>query len=485
MPLKPQHLISFFLFLALVAGLVGCGGEASAPVPITTVVLSGRVAPAVLARTRQISANGDFYLLAVNAQGETQSSKINTSGGFLLPLSRDRWRLMLVKETQTGLQLKQPLVFPMGQNNLSASFLPLDFTLGQDFKPFGDAASFSLGDLTPDNQGFLTPQHNPLKNLLDHNNKPLFEAQALPAELLLSQKNLEAASRALLNPAAAPGNQPPQAGQNQPPEGTVGAPFQFLFSGTDPEGAPVSFALSGVLPAGLTFTGAGLDGVPEETISTSLQLTLSDGQNTVTQTLSLTVQAAPPPANAPPMFLFASPPPAQQGVAYAFLFSVSDTDNLNVVITLEGMPPPGLKLQQGLLSGTPQKSGDYPMVVNATDGANTVSTSVTISVAPAPPPNLPPVLLTQSLPQGQVGVDYSASFSATDPENTPLVFGLAGTLPSGLVPGETLLVGVPSQSGLFEIILTVSDGVNTVQQPLSLEILPAPQTGVAAVSPPP
>jgi hypothetical protein len=85
----------------------------------------------------------------------------------------------------------------------------------------------------------------------------------------------------------------------------------------------------------------------------------------------------------------------------------------------------------------------------------------------------PPVVQTASLPNGTVGVAYSATLSASG-GSSPYTWGATG-LPGGLsCSASGTISGTPSASGTFNVNVTVTDSASlTAQKSLSLTINPA------------
>jgi len=132
-----------------------------------------------------------------------------------------------------------------------------------------------------------------------------------------------------------------------------------------------------------------------------------------------------------------------------------------------GALPAGLTLSAaGLLSGTPAAAGQFTFTVQVTDAnALTASKQFQITVIAVLS------VTTASLPDGSVGVPYSASLAATG-GTTPYTWSAAGSLPDGVAldPAGTLS-GTPSRTGTFNLTATVTDAAgHTASKPLSIQI---------------
>src|SRR5262249_2212623 len=124
----------------------------------------------------------------------------------------------------------------------------------------------------------------------------------------------------------------------------------------------------------------------------------------------------------------ASLPPGAVGTSYQTrLAATGGIGSLNWTIT--GLPS-GLSsnAQTGDIFGTAPSASSFPIGVRVTDSQSNsaiVTLTLTISAPPAP------TITTPSLPNGTVGIPYSASISASG--NGSYTFALSsGSLPDGL-----------------------------------------------------
>lgn len=123
--------------------------------------------------------------------------------------------------------------------------------------------------------------------------------------------------------------------------------------------------------------------------------------------------------------------------------------------SLSGNTVPGLVLNQftGVLSGTPSQSGTFTILVQATDSAGqrtskqlTLTVGQLITITPA------------TVPNGTVGAAYSQTFTAAG-GLAPYTFVIAGPVPGLSMNTATgVLSGTPTQAGLFEFTIRVTDG---------------------------
>ena len=148
-----------------------------------------------------------------------------------------------------------------------------------------------------------------------------------------------------------------------------------------------------------------------------------------------------------------------------------------------GTLPTGLSLNAttGLISGTPSLAiNNTPLTFKVTDSSSpalTASVNLTLTIAPATP-----VITTTTLPNGQVGVAYSQTLTATGGSGALTWTLTAGTLPNGLSLNAT--TGVISGTPTAAVVATpltfkVTDSSSpalTATANLTLTITPAALT---------
>ena len=218
------------------------------------------------------------------------------------------------------------------------------------------------------------------------------------------------------------------------PNGQTGVPYSAVLAASGGT-TPYTWALtSGRLPAGLTLnaqTGQ-IGGTPAAGTSTLLRFTATDSTTptpqTATVTLTLTITSGTL------TITTASLPNGQVGAPYsAVLTAAGGTTPYAWALTSRTLPA-GLTLnaQTGQISGTPAASvTNAPLTFEVTDSTTptpqTATVSLTLTVTSG---RL--TITTASLPNGQIGVPYSAVLTASG-GTTPYTWALtSGTLPAGL-----------------------------------------------------
>ena len=168
-----------------------------------------------------------------------------------------------------------------------------------------------------------------------------------------------------------------------PPSGVADSGYNYTFTTTSPTGGyqPLNWVVTaGALPPGLTLATNGLlSGTPTTIGSYPFTVTVTDSAPTPSvNSASFTIQITTPP---PPTIDNTPPTTATVGVAYpAFQFTAT-SGYLPLVWSETGALPAGLSLSAaGVLSGTPQTDGQFPITLNVTDALNRSAPAVQFTV---------------------------------------------------------------------------------------------------------
>jgi hypothetical protein len=235
------------------------------------------------------------------------------------------------------------------------------------------------------------------------------------------------------------------------PSGTVGTAYtSTTFTQTGGVGT-TTIAESGTLPTGMTFNGTthALSGTPTQSGSFPITITATDS-NSCTGSKSYTLTINCPTITVGPTSI----PSGISGVAYTSTTFTQAGGATPITFTETGTLPAGLTLSgTGVLSGTPTKTGSFPITVTATDthgctGSKGYTVTIacgTVTVGPA------------SISSGTAGVAYTTTFTQTGGMGT-ITFSETGVLPTGLILSSAgVLSGTPTQTGSFPITVTASD----------------------------
>lgn len=237
------------------------------------------------------------------------------------------------------------------------------------------------------------------------------------------------------------------------------------------------------LPGGLTVANSSISGTPTTAGSYNVILSVTDSESpSVASSANYNIVISPPIAIAS-----TAPPSGTVGLSYdrrtipcrpnspgcicnpithtclRFLFGFplvaaggTGPDAWSWAAAPGSSLPPGLKVVNNLIFGTPTTPGTYNVVVTVTDSSFppvSISASYTITINLPPPP----IIHTTLPPAGAVNLPYGFTFTASQ-GYAPLTWGETGALPAGLALGTGgVLSGTPTATGSFPIIVTAQD----------------------------
>ena len=256
---------------------------------------------------------------------------------------------------------------------------------------------------------------------------------------------------------------------NTLPNGQVGVAYSANITASGGT-TPYNCSITGTLPAGLSLSGCTVSGTPTVAGSATVTVKVADSGNPAQNASQLETIVISPSALA----LTSTLPNGQVGIAYSANITASG-GTTPYTCSISGALPAGLSLSGCTVSGTPTASGSSTVLVQVIDSgspAQNASQNQTIVIAPA---NL---TLTNTLPNGTVGVPYSASIGATG-GTTPYTCSITGTLPAGLSLSGCTVSGTPTTAGSSNITVKVTDSSSPVQnasQNETITIAPATLT---------
>ncbi|HUP63462.1 MAG TPA: putative Ig domain-containing protein [Thermoanaerobaculia bacterium] len=235
--------------------------------------------------------------------------------------------------------------------------------------------------------------------------------------------------------------------------GTVDAAFSQTFTQTGAHGTVTWSIETGTPPAGITINSATgeLSGTPTEDGVFALTIRATDvngcfDDSAYTLTINCQVITVTNPANAT----------GTVGSAFSEQFTQSAAHGTATFSTLSTLPA-GFSLDSstGILSGTTNQFGNFPIVVTVTDANGCTGDSPTYNlvincqtIAVSNPTNT----------TGTVNAAFSEQFTQTGALGGA-TFATSSTLPAGITLSTAgLLAGTPTEDGLFPIVVVVTDG---------------------------
>ena len=234
--------------------------------------------------------------------------------------------------------------------------------------------------------------------------------------------------------------------------GTAGSPFGQTFTESGSIGGATFSLNSGSLPAGLTLSSGGvLSGTPTQTgsFSITVKVTDSNGCTGVGATYTLVIGC---------QTITVTNPATTTGtilVPFSQTFTQSAAIGGATFSLNSGTLPAGLTLSNaGVLSGTPTVTGSFPITVKVTDGNGCTGVSAAYNLVI----NCQTITVTNpATTTGTVSTPFTQTFTQTGANGTA-TFTTASTLPAGLTLATNgTLSGTPTQTGTFNIVVTVTD----------------------------
>ncbi|MCE2862589.1 MAG: putative Ig domain-containing protein [Opitutaceae bacterium] len=261
---------------------------------------------------------------------------------------------------------------------------------------------------------------------------------------------------------------------------TAGQPFSYSTLATPSSG--LTFAVSPSLPpAGWNSLAISASGVLTGTpvVGGTYVFTITATNATGSASLPLVVTVTLPPDA--PSYSGVSNPSATAGAVFSFTPNFG-TSSQPTAYALSGALPAGLSFSTaGVISGTTQTTGSFPISITATRGGLSATATLTLVVNPAA--NAPVAIVGGgSVRTGTVGSPFSVSVTAT-PEPTGFSVNPAALTDAGLAAGafdnaskSIVISGTPMKVGTFQIPIVAQNTAGSGQPTtLVLTVNPHPE----------
>lgn len=252
--------------------------------------------------------------------------------------------------------------------------------------------------------------------------------------------------------------------QKPPPDGYVGTPYAFTFT-ADGGTAPHKFRVdSGALPPGLSLSDEGnVSGTPSAGGSWSFYIQATDSFGLKSE-VRFTINIAQKLTVTTGGLLDGT-----VGVPYAQPLTTTGGTASSWSVT-SGALPAGISLSaSGVISGTPTAIGSSTFMVAASNGSQTDTKQLTLTV------RAPIGVSVLALPPAIVGKPFTAQVGASGGSGDYAFQLVGGALPAGLtLDGATgVLDGTPKAAGSFTALLSVNaSGGGQAQQAVTLQVRP-------------
>ena len=246
---------------------------------------------------------------------------------------------------------------------------------------------------------------------------------------------------------------------------------KLTFSVTAPDGSPVE---AHVTDGKLVITG-----IPDANGDTKVELTVSDGTTTQTQTIEVMVAAVD---DAPDMIRIPSQSFDEDGgvtISLSKYITDRDTDfgKLTFSVTAPDGSPVEAHVTDGklVITGLPDANGDTKVELTVSDGTTTQTQTIEVMVAAVD--DAPDMIRipSQSFDEdGGVTISLSSYITDRDTDFGKLTFSV--TAPDGspveahVTDGKLVITGLPDANGDTKVELTVSDGTTTQTQTIEVMV---------------
>jgi len=283
-------------------------------------------------------------------------------------------------------------------------------------------------------------------------------------------------------PTPTPPNEAPIITSTPVTTATIGVLYTYDVNATDPDGDTLTYSLS-VKPTGMTINSANglIKWIPvaAQIGNNSVTVKVSDGTLSITQGFIIKVsKPTPTPINHAPVITPIPNLTATVGVVFAYDVNATDPDGDTLTYSLSFKPTNmTINSANGVIIWVPTLAqvGNNSVIVEVTDGALSDTQGFTITVSkPTPTPinQAPTINSTPSL-TAIVGVEYTYTIKATDPDGDAITYSLVSPWPVGMTfdaPATINWIPTSTQIGNNNVTVKASDGKLSTPQSFTITV---------------
>jgi len=199
---------------------------------------------------------------------------------------------------------------------------------------------------------------------------------------------------------------------------------------------------------------------------------VSDGELTDAYSISIEV-VEPESTNQCPLITSTAVTTATAGTAYTYAVTATDSDGDTLTYSLTAAPT-GMTINSasGVITWTPTVKNTFWVAVKVSDGKLHDIQIFTITVAEA---NNAPVITSTAVTTATAGTAYTYTVTATDPDDDDTLTYSLTAAPTGMTINSATgaITWTPTAAGSENVIITVSDGTDSITQSFTITVAEA------------